>query len=143
MSDSAAEAQMNKQVARALFEAINAWDLERVSALLADEVTWELPYDPQTSPICGRLDRSRLLELYATVAVWIPGLKFELESVTAEADRVCVEAASHADTPYGPFHNRYHFLLRVCDSKIIEGREYADSAMMADFARRAMARTQR
>lgn len=135
-----ARADANKAATRALFDAMNAFDLDRVRSFFSDDVAYELPYHPTTSPLSGTVNLAGLMELYGSVGRMMPaGLRFAIGTMTAEDDRVAVEAESHSDTPLGEFHNRYHFLLRFHDGKIIEGKEYADSAMMANFAQRAAA----
>ncbi len=129
--------ERNKALVRLLFEAMSASDTAAVGALLADDVRWELPYHPDHSSLSGAFTRDGILGLLAELKHSMPGgLHFTLHALTAEDDRVAVEAESHAETPVGTFHNRYHFLMQLRDGKIIGGKEYADSAMMASFAKR-------
>jgi uncharacterized protein len=49
--------------------------------------------------------------------------------VTAEGDRVAVEAESHAKMKSGKlYQNKYHFLLTIRDGKIQGVKEYLDTA---------------
>jgi ketosteroid isomerase-like protein len=54
---------------------------------------------------------------------------FSILSVTAEGDRVAVEAESHTHLADGrPYENQYHFLIRFDDDgKVLEFKEYLDT----------------
>ena len=56
------------------------------------------------------------------------GLRVEFTGVTAEGERVAVEAVSSARLADGrPYANRYHFLVQVRDGKVRQMREYLDT----------------
>ncbi|MEJ2623004.1 MAG: nuclear transport factor 2 family protein [Pseudolabrys sp.] len=57
--------------------------------------------------------------------------------MTAEGDRVAAEVECSADTPAGPFHNRYHFLFALRDGLIVVATGYANSLYMHMFSKRA------
>ena len=61
------------------------------------------------------------------------GLIFTLYEMTAEGERVALEAESHGlHTSGKTYNNHYHFLFRIRDGKIAEIREYADTAHARD-----------
>ena len=61
------------------------------------------------------------------------GLIFTLYGMTAEDDRVALEAESHGVHKSGKqYNNHYHFLFRIRDGKIAEIKEYADTAHARD-----------
>ena len=66
------------------------------------------------------------------VAFDLPASQTELP----EGARVAAEVESNADTPAGPFHNRYHFLFEVRDGLVVVAKEYADSLYMYMFSKR-------
>jgi ketosteroid isomerase-like protein len=60
------------------------------------------------------------------------GIRFEIRAMTAEGERVAVEAESFGTHASGlPYHNTYHFLVVVRDGKIRRFKEYMDT-MHAD-----------
>jgi hypothetical protein len=60
--------------------------------------------------------------------VFPDGLAFEVHSMTAEGDRVAIEAESKGMHVSGKkYNNLYHFLMRMRDGKIVEWKEYMDT----------------
>ena len=61
------------------------------------------------------------------------GLTMTIKRLTAEADRVAIEAESHGTHVSGKtYKNLYHSLMRVKDGKIVEWREYMDTMLAAE-----------
>jgi ketosteroid isomerase-like protein len=59
-------------------------------------------------------------------------LVFEIDAMTAEEDRVAVEARSRGLRTNGvQYANTYHFLFRLRDGRIVEVREHCDTAHAA------------
>lgn len=55
-------------------------------------------------------------------------IQMTIVGMTAEDDRVAVEATSFGPMKTGPnYENRYHFLFRIRDGKVFEVREYSCS----------------
>jgi len=62
------------------------------------------------------------------------GLTFTVHGMTAEGDRVAVEAESRGDHVSGqPYNNFYHFLFTIRDGKIAHLHEYMDTEMATDI----------
>ncbi len=60
-------------------------------------------------------------------------VRLDIGEVTAEADRVCVEAATYGELTAGGFYeNTFHFFFRVRDGKVAEMKEYMDTKHVAD-----------
>jgi ketosteroid isomerase-like protein len=58
---------------------------------------------------------------------------FEILGMTAEGDRVAVEAESRFHTAKGRlYNNRYHFLFVIRDGKIVRFDEYLDTALLLE-----------
>jgi len=56
------------------------------------------------------------------------GMQFTAHSMTAEADRVCVEAESYGTHISGKtYNNRFHYLFVIRDGKIQSFKEYFDT----------------
>jgi ketosteroid isomerase-like protein len=62
------------------------------------------------------------------------GLSMTVTGITADGDRVAVEAESHARLKTGTvYHNQYHFLLLFEDGKVKRVKEYNDTAHAAEI----------
>ncbi len=62
------------------------------------------------------------------------GLKFTVHSMTAEGDRVAVEAESEGLHISGQIYcNLYHFLFILKDGKILRLKEYMDTEKVTDI----------
>ena|GEM_PF-3098474 len=73
-------------------------------------------------------------ELVKGVGATMPkGLRITPKGLTAEGDRVAVEAESYGETASGKIYNNlYHFLFEVRDGKIQAVREYLDTLHTKD-----------
>ena len=113
--------EANKAVATALFTTANSDGFGTALRGLADDATWWTSMGTKTKP--------EMLEVAAGLAsVLAVPIQFEIDTVTAEDDRVAIEARSKADLKNGRrYANKYHFLLRVRDGKIVEVREHCDT----------------
>lgn len=120
--------EANKQLAREFIDALSRADTEWVLAHYADDMVM---WTAGTLAISGTRGKAEIRELMDGILGAFPnGLRFELEAMTAEADRVAIEAESDGIHVSGkPYRNRYHFLLRVRDGKIVELREYLDTQL--------------
>ena len=66
--------------------------------------------------------------------VFPKGITFEILNMTAEDDRVAVEAVSHGDHISGRhYSNHYHFLVRLCGGKVTLLQEFMDTELVTDI----------
>ncbi len=98
-------------------------------SLMTDDATWWAP---------GRGTYGN--EEFARIAGAFAGM-FKAPStitvlgVTAEGDRIAIEAEGHAELTNGKtYRNRYHYLFVFRDGKICEARLYNDTAHAAEIA---------
>jgi ketosteroid isomerase-like protein len=119
-------AERNRQVAREFFEAISRVDVGKLDELYADD--FEL-WTAGTLPLSGTSKKAQALEGMKLIGTMFPeGLRFEIVGVTAEGERLAIEAESHGVHVSGrPYHNQYHFLMVVRDGKIHRFKEYMDT----------------
>lgn len=115
--------EANKKVALQFMEAMSTNNPE-----LADEVTGPdaVAVAKGTTKFAGTRSREMMvggIELFKTM---IPtGLRFKIGNVTAEGNRVVVEAEGNAITAEGkPYCNQYCFVFTVTDGKISHANEY-------------------
>ena len=116
----------NKQLARRFIDAISRGDIEGIQKSFAkDGTVWTIG----TMPISGTFSADQVAEASHRVLDLFPeGLRITIKGMTAEDDRVAIEAESHGRHKSGrDYANVYHFLMRVRDGKITEWREYMDT----------------
>src|SRR3990172_432639 len=121
----------NKQLARRFIDAISRGDIEAIQQAFADDGTvWTIG----TLPISGTFTAAQVAEASHRVLDLFPeGLEITIKGITAEDDRVAIEAESHGRHKSGrTYANVYHFLMRVRGAKIVEWREYMDTMHASD-----------
>ena len=114
----------NKKIALAYFEERSAGN-PRAFDRLADSAIWRVM---AKGPMGGTKTKAELLQILAqTTARFEEPVKFTVTGITAEGDRVAIEAQGYAKLKNGKtYENLYHFLFVVRDGKIQEGKEYCD-----------------
>lgn len=124
------DTKANKQIVERYFAAVNAGDMETITALLADDACfWVPPSLPDGVEFRGK---AMVLKLF-TESVGLydadAGLTVSIHSLTADEDRVAAELTirGKAAAGGGAYENWYHFLFRVRDGKIVSIREHLDS----------------
>jgi hypothetical protein len=64
----------------------------------------------------------------AVLDLFPDGIVFTIHAMTAEGERVAIEAISEGTTFRGDLYQQtYHFLMRAREGKIVEFREYMDT----------------
>ncbi len=125
--------ETNKQIVADFFKAVDAGQPGVAFASLADDFRFELIAPP---PVGGVRDKAGLVRFFAEImapAIAAP-LRVSVTGMTAEGDRVAVETVSDSMNVKGvPYNNRYHSLFVIRDGKIIEMKEYLDSAHLQQF----------
>lgn len=124
--------QDNKQRAVAFFDALSAGDVERTLEMYAPDGTcWTSGH----TLISGTLNREQIAAGAGAIFEAFPqGIQFTIKAMTAEGERVAVEAESHGDHVSGKhYHNIYHFLLEFRDGKLLRLKEYMDTELVTDI----------
>lgn len=118
--------EANKQLARDFIEALSRADTEWVLDHYADDMVM---WTAGTLAISGTHGKDEIRGLMDGILGAFPsGLRFEIKTMTAEADRVAIEAESNGVHASGKiYRNQYHFLMRVRDGEIVEFKEYLDT----------------
>jgi ketosteroid isomerase-like protein len=98
-------------------------------AMLAPDSQWWLPGHPDEFPAAGWVDKATVERRLASNLKLLPhGLEITTGAITAEGDRVAIEAESKATLVNGRlYHNRYHFLFVLRDGSIVAVKEYLDT----------------
>ncbi|GMU69082.1 MAG: nuclear transport factor 2 family protein [Steroidobacteraceae bacterium] len=119
----------NKRVVRDFLGHYAAGRYDAALDMLAADSTWWLPGHPQEFPAAGSVDKETVRRRLAANLKLLPhGLEIDVGAITAEDDRVAVEAESRATLVDGSrYHNRYHFLFVVRGREIVLVKEYLDT----------------
>lgn len=120
-----------KRLVEAVFAATARGDGRPFTDALADDCTWTVMGTTSWSrtyagkaAITGEL-LARLRSAIAGRIVTVP------ERVIAEGDVVVVEARGENTTRAGaPYRNRYCFVIQVAGGKLVDIREYCDTALV-------------
>ncbi len=121
----------NKATVARYFDILTRNDLNELMAIYDDSVLLHVPGD---TLISGTFTKAVLGQFASEVLGAFPdGLKFTVTGMTAEGDRVAVQAESLGAHVSGKtYHNKYHFLITVREGKILESREYMDTQLVTD-----------
>lgn len=123
-----ADIEANKDVARRYMRAVVDGDIATIEALQHPDCTWW---------ILGFGDMSRQAFIDSVRGGLLSADKrvVEIVGLTAEGDRVAVEARGEMTFPNTVYRNEYHNLLVIRDGAIVSGKEYMDTrAVAAAFA---------
>ena len=124
-------AAANKQLVETLFDAFAEGDGRPFNHALAEDVTWIVEGSaPWARAYRGRREVVEALQK-PLVANFATPYRCRAERITAEDDRVVVEARGEVTTRAGdPYNNHYCFVLRLRDGEIVEIREYMDTSLV-------------
>jgi hypothetical protein len=122
----------NRKTALKMMADLEAFCLD--DAILTEDVSWWVPGR-------GAISRTMFEEMATGFQPMLAG-KFTLtvHGVTADGDRVAIEAESLAPLANGKtYNNTYHFLFLFRDGKICQVKEYNDSLHAAQIFGSAIA----
>jgi ketosteroid isomerase-like protein len=122
-------AEENKKIVLSFFENFSAGKADAALAQMADNATWWVAGQPDKFPLAGTKTKAQFAELLKGIGAAMPkGLRITPKGITAEGDRVAVEAESYGEHANGKiYNNQYHFLIEVRGGKIQAVREYLDT----------------
>jgi uncharacterized protein len=116
----------NKRRVEAFFDALNRGD---VAALLDAYAEDGHCVTMGRTLISGTFSKAQIAAAAGGIFEAFPqGIRFQIRTMTAEDDRVAVEAVSDGQHVSGQrYTNEYHFLFRFRDGKVVEFKEYMDT----------------
>ena len=125
-----AQLAANKEVVRRWIEAVNENNTELFLATMADDVHYQIMGNTLLSGTYSReFLRNTANLLYNNTK---GGIKMEIVTMTAEADRVAVEFRGTAQMVTGVrYDNEYHSMFRVRDGKVFFIKEYMDTELVS------------
>lgn len=120
----------NKRVARQLVEGLGVGDGAQAFDQLHEDAAWTVMADPAAFPVSGTMSKASFTSHIRVFLGALPtGIQVTVTGITAEGNRVAVEAKSVAALPNGNVLNQvYHFLFEFRDNLVIAAREYIDTA---------------
>lgn len=116
----------NKQIAREFFAALNRADSAAIATLYADDaVLWTAG----STPFSGIFTKAQAIQgMDAVLSLFPDGLTFTIKVMTAEDERVAIEAESRGRHASGKlYNNQYHFLMIIRGGKVAAFKEYMDT----------------
>jgi ketosteroid isomerase-like protein len=123
--------EKNKQVVLDFYEAGARGDMDACFALLSDDIVWT---NIGSTKFSGRYSGKQMLverllgPLFGRLKA---GITSKIERLTAEGDIVVAQTSGIAETLEGaPYNNSYCQILRIADGKIVEVKEYFDTALV-------------
>lgn len=122
--------EQNKTIARKLVQGLGSDHGDTAFDLLHESAVWTVMAHPESFPVSGDMPKAEFVEHIKRFRQAIPGgVHITVTGVTAEGDRVAVEAESTATLPNSRTLNQfYHFLFEIEDGKVRRAREYIDTA---------------
>ncbi len=123
--------QANKQVVLDFWEAFSNSRFDEALDLLADDATWWIA---GTTDISGEYSKAQFADLVKGIAENAPnGIKVTPDTLTAEGDRVSMEAESYGEISNGKVYNNfYHFMHTLRNGKLVSVKEYLDTQHVQD-----------
>jgi len=116
----------NRKTALKMMAAMEAGGLDE--SILTDDVSWWVPGR-------GAVTKAEFQGMASWFKSQLAGpFSLKVHGVTAEGDRVAVEAESLGKMVNGKtYNNTYHFLFLFRDGKIYQAKEYNDSQHAAEI----------
>ena len=126
--------EANKQTALALLRASAVHDGPAFEALMHPDATYWVIGKPHLFAYAGEQSRAQICGYVASPSIFPGGVKTTFGAITAEDDRVAVEASIIGTLPDGRVYtNVYHYLMWFKDGKVLRVKEYLDTQAAAEF----------
>jgi uncharacterized protein len=124
----------NKAVVKKLFENFTTTQIDQALDLVADDAMWTLVGEPRRFHYAGSKTKAAFAEQIKGFFSFMAKFRWVPNVITAEEDRVSVEAESFGESADGKkYHNFYHMMFVVKDGKIRGVREYMDPFEVLEF----------
>lgn len=125
------KAEANKGLVTQFFDALNRGDVAFIVNTYAPDGTVRTMGN---TLISGTFSREQIAAAAGGIFDVFPeGLEFRVQHMTAEGERVAVEATSEGKHVSGKIYsNEYHFLFEFRDGKLLRLKEYMDTERITD-----------
>ena len=126
--------EANKRTAIALLQASAVHDGEAFAALMHPDASYWVIGKPHLFAYSGEQSREQICAYMASPTIFVGGVKPTIHTLTAEDDRVAIEAEIIGELPDGRVYtNVYHYLMWFKDGKVLRVKEYLDTQSAAEF----------
>ena len=122
----------NKQRVNDFIAAMNSGDTQTIVDTYADDgYLWTMG----NTLISGKFSKEQITQAAGSIFEVFPkGITFTVLAMTAEGERVAVEAESEGEHVSGKLYtNRYHFLFEFRDGKLQCLKEYLDTERVTEI----------
>ena len=119
----------NKELVQEFFNLLSSGSEKYLDFYNNESVIWTAG----ENAIGGSRSKSEVVGFAKNVLDSFPeGITFNVVNLVAENDYVAAEVEGSAIHVSGkPYNNKYHFLLKIKDNKILELKEYMDTQLAA------------
>jgi hypothetical protein len=119
----------NKELVQEFFNLLSSGSEKYLDFYNNESVIWTAG----ENAIGGSRSKSEVVGFAKSVLDSFPeGITFNVVNLVAENDYVAAEVVGSAMHVSGkPYNNKYHFLLKIKDNKILELKEYMDTQLAA------------
>lgn len=124
--------ERNRQLVERFIDAMSAGDTVRiVDAYAEDGEVWTSGH----TLISGTFTKAQIREAAGRIFEAFPhGIEFTIHAMTAEGERVAVEAESRGMHASGKLYNNlYHFLFQFRDGQLVRLKEYMDTELVTEI----------
>ncbi len=124
--------QENKQRVRAFIEALNRGDVAAIASAYAED---GYCLTMGNTLISGKSGKAEIMKAAGMIFQAFPkGIHFTINAMTAEGERVAVEAESEGVHASGKkYSNQYHFLFEFRGGKLMVLKEYMDTERVTEI----------
>jgi ketosteroid isomerase-like protein len=121
----------NKQLVRDAFEALGRSDVRPLYDLMRDDFAWIIEGQSRFSRSYEGKEAVKRDLLDMLFQAFATPYRFTIDEIIAEGDRLVVRGRGEVRTKAGKdYNNSYCFVLRLADGKLVELREYLDTALV-------------
>jgi uncharacterized protein len=128
---------VNLAVVQKLYEAFGRGDLPTILSHLAEDVTWKY-LGPAEIPFGGtRHGRDQVAQFFAAIAESLEVQDFGIDRIIVQDDTVVAlgHERMRVKTTGRTYETEWAHVFTLRDGKVVEFREYADSAAVAEAFR--------
>ena len=119
----------NKKLVEDFFRILSSGSQDYLGFYTEESIIWTAG----ENAIGGSRSKGEVVGFAKSVLDSFPeGISFKVVNLVAENDYVAAEVEGSATHVSGkPYNNKYHFLLKIKDNKILELKEYMDTQLAA------------
>lgn len=127
-------AEQNRQLVRHFYDLMSQQRFDEMFELMTDDATWTVAGNPQTFPHAGTATKPQREAALRNFTKVFASLDMDLRSLTAEDDRVAVEAITRCQTLKGlQYVNELLIVIRCRGGKIARLYEHLDQQTALEF----------